>query len=506
MKKRLAALLTALILLAGIGSASAESKTEEKPAEVILYCVQIPESKDGAVGVFCIDKAGILWGTAESDLKPDCGEEDVLQMIRERRGMQKMENLFLRMYDGTVMTESWFSDLAAMADDVPTAEGTPTQTGMYDSHTAIYAVRHLGEGNTESVLLGMCGSMLFENQSPDAQALYLFMWRQLSEKSNTFHPPYGYAEEGAAPHGFEMISVREFFGLEQADAVSVVIRKQMTDCEEGLIDMEMTEQDREKAQALLERGVIIGKVNSLEVTGGTMCYCFYDAQGGYLGRIETYGDGRLAVGNDGMYRLSLLPESMDNLTAEEIRLLTVKIEGVEYILGISTPRDFIRNGWKCKITRYASMYMTGVNDDKAFFIDTEGGGLDEPVRRISLDTEPENRPEYCSFDGIIDPDDPEDPDAVWLKKAEEAEEAEETENSGTDGVERETPVRPWKGFCYWMKTAGIGEVEESPDEDDWWIKVYVELGNGRRLLIKGREWWPMALELLDPVTEEEDPD
>ena len=143
MKKRLAALLTALILLAGIGSASAESKTEEKPAEVILYCVQIPESKDGAVGVFCIDKAGILWGTAESDLKPDCGEEDVLQMIRERRGMQKMENLFLLMYDGTVMTESWFSDLAAMADDVPTAEGTPTQTGMYDSHTAIYAVRHL---------------------------------------------------------------------------------------------------------------------------------------------------------------------------------------------------------------------------------------------------------------------------------------------------------------------------------------------------------------------------
>ena len=108
---------------------------------------------------------------------------------------------------------------------------------------------------------------------------------------------------------FEPISVREFFKLQDVDAETAVINAMMTDCEEGLIEEEMTEEDREEVIELLEHGIITGKENEMSVTGGTTVYVFRDAEGNYLGSIELYRG--LAVGNDGMYSISVLPESKE---------------------------------------------------------------------------------------------------------------------------------------------------------------------------------------------------
>ena len=473
---------------------AASKKAVSEYAPIFLYCVYDRSETDGKIGVYCIDEAGLIWRSAEADLKPGYSEEELLQLLQERRGMTRRTETLLSTAYG-VHSEEWIKELAQRAASVPAAEGTPEETGVNTDETAIYALKNKKDGSTESVLLGMSGRRLFENTDPDAQALYQFMWMQLYWEAETFSPSYGFAAEGIAPYGFRTVSVREFFGLEKADAATVVITAVENDCEEGLKEAPVTEKDREWALAMLERGIITRKANGQSVTGGTESYLFHTADGEYLGCIELYKG--LAVKNDGMYQMSLPTVSTENLPEEEQRLLTLRIDGFDYQLGKTTPREIIRDGWKCRLSDYNFFSMENADGTKKFSVHTAGGSLDEPVYLINPSVYPGAAPEYCGFDGYMDPENPEDPDRVWWEKAREA---------GKANGEDEDYDPPYGGIYYWLSTGALGEVYQAPDYLGGEVTVDVTLSDGRQLEIHLTEWQPVNLVLREADGEGADMD
>jgi len=83
-------------------------------------------------------------------------------------------------------------------------------------------------------------------------------------------------------------------GLETAE-----IKCFMTDCEEGLIPVEMTGEEIEEIRRLAINGTVTGKANDLAVTGGTWVYTFRTPEGKHLLSVELYRG--LIVSRDGMY-------------------------------------------------------------------------------------------------------------------------------------------------------------------------------------------------------------
>ena len=473
---------------------NAAPKAAPEYAPVFLYCVQDNSNTDGNTCVFCIDEEGVVWSTAEADLKPDCSEEDLMRLIQERRGMtRRTETLASPAYG--MYTRDELKEMAKWAAAVPAAEGTPEETGVNTDETAIYALKNGEDGHTESILLGMSGRRLFENTDPNAQALYQFMWMQLYWEVNSFRSSYGFAAEGVAPYGFRTVSVRDFLGLEKVDAAAVVMTAVENDSEAGPKELEVTEKDREWVLAMLERGIITRKVNNRSVVYNTKAYYFHTAEGESLGSIELSRG--MAVTKDGMYQMSLQTESTENLPEEEQKLLRVKIEGFDYQLGKTTVRDIIRDGWKCSMPRYGSYRMKNADDTKEFSANGAGDSLDEPIDFISAAVSRDTVPEYCGFDGYQDPENPEDPDTVWWEKAKKA-----ARENGEDADEESNP--PFGGLCYWLSTGTLGEVYREPDYLGGEITVDVTLSDGRLLQIHATEWLPMHLILREPVEPEEE--
>jgi hypothetical protein len=351
-------------------------------ADVILYSVLRPNPGDGTVHISCIDADGIFWTTHKADIEYPFMKEDILELLRERRGMTEGEHMIgTTEYIGKVMDKEFFRSLSVMASVAPRQEGYPRKTGIDVLELSVYALRDDPEGNPDPVLLGISGSAVFENTDPNAQALYRFMWTRLLAHESYFSlVPYGYAAEGVAPHGFETVSAREFFHLEGVDAQAAVVTAGMNDCEEGFLPYEPTEEEQASARKVLERGMVTGMDNPWIDSGGFVSYVFKDAEGKVLGSMEIE-DG-LAVGKDGMYRISVLPEPVENLTADEIRLLTLKLEGVEYIIGKSTPRDLIRNGWRCSLEDDGTFLFEDAERYSYIIAKTAGGCLDEPILDI----------------------------------------------------------------------------------------------------------------------------
>ena len=464
-------------------------KAAVKYAPVFLYCVQDNSHSDGKTCVFCIDEEGIVWSTAEADLKPGYSEEDLMRLIQERRGMtRRTETLHSAAYG--MYTDDELKELAQWAASVPAAEGTPEETGVDTDETAIYALKNGEDGHTESILLGMSGRRLFENTDADAQALYQFMWAQLYWEVNTFRSSYGFAAEGVAPYGFRTVSVREFLGLEKVDAATAVITAVENDSEAGPKEVEVTEKDREEVLAMLERGIITRKVNDRRVVYNTKSYLFHTADGEYLGSMELSRG--MAVTSDGMYQMSIPTESTGSLPEEEQKLLRVKIEGFDYQLGKTTVRDIIRDGWKCSLSGHGMYRLDNHDGTKQFVANGTGDSLDEPITFISPSGIQEGVPEYCGFDGYMDPENPEDPDRVWWEKAKEAAKA-----NGEEEDEEYNP--PFGGLYYWLSTGALGEVYKEPDYLGGEITVDVTLSDGRRLEIHATEWQPMHLVLREPA-------
>ncbi|MCR5565753.1 MAG: hypothetical protein K6F61_02790 [Clostridiales bacterium] len=459
-------------------------RPEERP-EIVLFSVTKPNEELGMIGVCCIDAAGDCWSVQNADLDTDYTEEELLQLLLERRGMELSENLDSVLYaDERYIEAGVIRDLKSMADTVKEGSGAPEETGYDGDANLIYALQYDADGNPVPVLLGANGSEVYENKDPNAQALYAFMW-----ENQYLYEPCGYAAEGLTPHGFEPVSARQFFGLENVDAETAVITAAMQDCEEGPIEVKLTEEDREKVRAILERGVIIGKQNAWILTGGTMCYYFQDAQGEYLGCIETYREDGLAVSNDGMYRMSLLPAGTENLPEEEKQLLRIKIAGIDLELGKSTPRDVIRTGWYCQRETDGCFSFHEVGGDGEIYLYTREDSPDEPIISIGCQFAYTIPVEYCGFDGIVDPENPEDSDTIWRMKAIEDLKKEIAEN-GEDEDDNNLAVDPyevydedergdglyWGSLETWMLTLG----EEDEDTDNG-TAVETTLSDGHTL-------------------------
>ena len=480
-------------------------RPEDRP-RVIMYSVLKEKEDSETFSVCCIDAEGKCWTARNVSAEQ---EDDILQILLERRDM-KSDSLLYTTENGKDVLEERFKDLAVMADLVENATGSPAPTGADIGEEAVYALKYDGDSRPEPVLLGVCGSAVLENTDRNAQALYQFMLLHQS-----FTPPCGYAEEGLTPRGFTPVSVREFFGLENVNAETAVITAAMSDCEEGFINAQLTEEDRRKVLALLERGIVIGKYDPWMVTGGTMNYFFHDENGKYIGCIETYDEDGLAVGPDGMYTLSLLPESTEGLTEAERQLLCLTINGTEYELGKNTPRDLIRNGWYCYVEFDGSYAFTDEEGLGIFYIRTRGGSVDEPIKTIHCQFAYEIPFEYCGFDGVIDPDNPEDMDTVWFQKLLADWKAEHPELYDDPDDEDDEPVEPddeeegdgifWGPMELWMRTLG-----EADDDLDNGLGVDVTMSDGHTLWIYSAES-PVSLSLghtdyiwLGPKPEEDE--
>jgi hypothetical protein len=103
----------------------------------------------------------------------------------------KSDSLLYNAENGRDVLEDRFKDLTAMADLVEKANGDAVPTGADTDEERVYALKYDADGNAEPVLLGVCGSAVFENKDRNAQALYQFMLQ-----FQYLTPPCGWAAEG----------------------------------------------------------------------------------------------------------------------------------------------------------------------------------------------------------------------------------------------------------------------------------------------------------------------
>ena len=80
---------------------------------------------------------------------------------------------------------------------------------------------------------------------------------------------------------------------------TAVITGYQSDCEEGLLPIQMTPEETESIRWLTMNGTVLRKVNSLAVTGGTWVYTFETPEGKYLLTVDLYEG--MIVGSDGMH-------------------------------------------------------------------------------------------------------------------------------------------------------------------------------------------------------------
>ena len=103
------------------------------------------------------------------------------------------------------------------------------------------------------------------------------------------------------------IPVWQFFHAGSVDKLeTAVITGYMTDCEEGPIPYEMTDEEKEEIRSLAMYGVATVRESDEMVTGGTWLYSFETPDGEYLMSVEMYKG--MLVGRDGMYGYKLLPD------------------------------------------------------------------------------------------------------------------------------------------------------------------------------------------------------
>ncbi len=98
---------------------------------------------------------------------------------------------------------------------------------------------------------------------------------------------------------FSPVPVWKFCHGLQEGLDTAVITGYQSDCEEGLLPVQMTPEETESIRRLAMNGTVLRKANDLAVTGGTWVYSFETPEGKHLLTVELYKG--LIVGSDGMY-------------------------------------------------------------------------------------------------------------------------------------------------------------------------------------------------------------
>ena len=109
--------------------------------------------------------------------------------------------------------------------------------------------------------------------------------------------PYGPQEDDS--EGFRAVPVWKFCHGFRDNLDTAVITCSRTDCEEGLIPVEMTPEEAENIRRLAMYGTVTEKASDEMLTGGTWVYYFETPGGTHLLSIELYSG--MIVGSDGMY-------------------------------------------------------------------------------------------------------------------------------------------------------------------------------------------------------------
>lgn len=284
--KRICALTLALLLVACLCPAVAD---EEPEAVARPMLVMENLTGNGGVIIGVVDEDGCVW---LSGLEDSGGWSDMLlsEYVISLRRQGAMVLLRRLPYDELFAIKS----LVAAVDRDFSIRESPLDTKAVQARSAC---RYDRDGACEYIILGACGSNILENPSPAAQALYL----RLSD----LLPMLAWFDSiaDASPGGFQPVSVAEFAGLEGLEEEGVTVTASRTDCEEGPSPLSLTEEEADQALALARQGQVTGMVNALSVTGGTVVYEFFAANGDRIGSVTLYQG--LLVNNDGMYAYQL---------------------------------------------------------------------------------------------------------------------------------------------------------------------------------------------------------
>ena len=97
--------------------------------------------------------------------------------------------------------------------------------------------------------------------------------------------------------------IAEFCKLSGLDAEGIVVSCYDVDCEIGLIENNLSEEDQAYYLNLVRNGRVIGIANASMVTGGTAVIVFESADGERIGSIELYHG--LLCATDGMYEIEI---------------------------------------------------------------------------------------------------------------------------------------------------------------------------------------------------------
>ena len=170
-------------------------------------------------------------------------------------------------------------------DDGDTTERYAFRTNINDD----------GVMDTEIILLGTEGSDMREHTCPAAQALYKRLATLFPDIQSVDYGP------GTVPAGFQPVPIAEYCRISGIDAENIVVRCYDSDCEIGLIDVELSEKEQQDYLNLIRNGFVTGMANATMVTSGTTVIVFETADGTRLGSLEFYRG--LLCANDGMYEI-----------------------------------------------------------------------------------------------------------------------------------------------------------------------------------------------------------
>ncbi len=279
-------MLTACLILAGTTDMEAKSD----PPRIILYTFYRQMGWGDRVQIGSIDEDGIIRVLVgnDSNLKWPYKPEEQLEYLSQTEKFTEKSTLI---HDDSFA----LSSLVFAVED----QGSASVPAACDAGTEkSYAVRYSKEGEPTFILLGMSGDDMFENTDPNAQALYLMM-RKLFPEVTT----YAYDDLGMGPRGFTPVPLAQFTGIDVNAVMNAEIKGYLSDCEEGPIPLDLTEENKAELLSVIRSGIVTGKADCVFSTGGFYVYDFFDSEANCIASIE-FENGLLSAG-DGHYFIDI---------------------------------------------------------------------------------------------------------------------------------------------------------------------------------------------------------
>ncbi len=287
MKKMITILLAAVLILQAACLPCALA-AGDSPRMILVTCYWQVGWGD-SVFYGCVDEEGGVWTLqgSVSELGFPGSPEEQLAFLTQSKDLVNCGTRFV----GDDLFD--LKGLVCSTED----QGSETENAADDAGIEMSYAVTWDEDRPQAILLGVSGDERFENTDPNAQALYLLLRKTFPEI-----PSYAYSDLNMGPKGFQPVPVKEFLKMQELDLTDATVTCYVVDCEAGLIESEVSEEDQEWILNLVENGTVTGKANATMVTGGTWVYIINDAEGNDIGGVELYRG--LLVTSQGMYTLS----------------------------------------------------------------------------------------------------------------------------------------------------------------------------------------------------------